>query len=198
MTISILILLSTIIKFITNIYHYHYYHRIHHKHHIHHHCLSLSSFSHPYHEHHSSTIDHILLLQMNRLHVYIILFIGSNPWKPQQQRWYTITIYSTTNESNTMNFNTAPYITIRSSRSTNTRRGKMYTIIDTITIRKKRKTITDFYRYTRITFSITIRSSSIISSNSDILLLLLYIRNRGCLRPEILYKILCYFSVFII
>ena len=40
-------------------------------------------------------------------------------------------------------------------------------IMDTITSRRKRKTITDFY--TRITFSITIRSSSINSSNSDIL-----------------------------
>ena len=98
-----------------------------------------------------------LLLQMNRLLVYIIFLFASNSWEAQQQRRYTITIYS---------------------------------IIDTITTRRKRKTITDFY--TRITFSITIRSSSINSSNSDILLLLLQINNRGCLRPKILYGILCF------
>jgi len=39
--------------------------------------------------------------------------LSSNQWEAQQQRGYTITIYSTTNESNTMNFNTAPFIAPR-------------------------------------------------------------------------------------
>merc|ERR1712238_482257 len=77
------------------------------------------------------------------------------------------------------------------TRETNTmeRRRKASTIIHRFTTRKKKKTIT------RITFSITIRSSSVISSNSDILL---QIRNRACLRPEILYELhynYCHISV---
>ena len=53
---------------ITNIYHYH---RIHHR--------SLSCCSHLDHKHHSSTIDHILLLQMNWLQVFIISLLALNP-----------------------------------------------------------------------------------------------------------------------
>ena len=120
------ILLSTtihiIIESITNIYH---------DHRIHHHRLSLSSFSHPYHEHHSSTIDHILLLlQMNRLHVYIILCIDIKTTRnSSQQQCYTITIYSLvvlqTNSIKTNGFwYKILHIIIRSRRSTNTRRGE--------------------------------------------------------------------------
>jgi len=54
----------TIIESITNIYHYH---QIHHR--------SRSCCSHLYHDHYSNTMDCILLLQMNWLHVYIIIFI---------------------------------------------------------------------------------------------------------------------------
>ena len=72
-------------------------------------------------------------------------------------------------------------------------KGEMNTIIDITTTWRKRKMTTDFYA--RITFSITIRSSSINSSNSDILLLLQII-NHGWLRSKIPYGILCYYPVF--
>ena len=36
--------------------------------------------------------------------------VASSPLKTQQQQRYTITIFSTTYESNTINFNTAPFI----------------------------------------------------------------------------------------
>ena len=48
----------------------------------------------------------------------------------------------------------------------NTGKGKLNTIINTVTTQRNKKTNTDFY--TRSTFSITLRSNSINSSNSDI------------------------------
>ena len=117
----------TIIESITIVYHYHVFH------------IDITNC-----ERHCSTIDYILL-QMNRLHVYIILFIGIKSMRSTTAAM--IYYYYIVLQMNAIQWISLQHLLYyyQKQQEYEYKNGKMYTIIDTITTRKKRKTINDLY-----------------------------------------------------